>query len=140
MIQTNIWVVSCLYLIYALISIPLFFLTSGGWMAIFYYLGFAGLFYITSSTLLFLRATLRTSRRRTKVKINGAFLVRVIAIQVFVVLFNYSNCGADLCYQGFLPTILEDLGLPVFFAPPFVVVLLALILYLCLLSLFLLDV
>jgi hypothetical protein len=66
--------------------------------------------------------------------------VRILALQVFVVLFNYSNCGDSLCYQGFLPTLLEETSIPVLFAPPFVMVLLALLLYIGLLSLFLLDV
>jgi len=140
MIKTNIWLVFSLYVIYALISAPLFFLTSGGWMAIFYYLGFAGLFYIVSTVLLFISATFRTARKRTNVKINSYFLLRILALQVFVVLFNYSNCGDSLCYQGFLPTLLEETSIPVLFAPPFVMVLLALLLYIGLLSLFLLDV
>lgn len=140
MIKTNIWVVFSLYVIYALISAPLFFLTSSGWIAIFYYMGFAGLFYIASTILLFISATFRTSKKRTNVKINSYFLLRIIALQVFVILFNYSNCGDNLCYQGFLPTLLEDTSIPVLFTPPFVMVLLALLLYIGLLSLFLLDV
>ncbi len=140
MIKTNIWVVFCGYVIYALISTPLFLMTSGGWMAIFFYLGFAGLYYISSSILLFLSAAVRTRRKRTKVKIKGRFLLRIIAFQVFVVLFNYDICGDSLCYEGFLPTLLEEINVPIFFTPPFVMVVFALLLYLCLLSLFLLDV
>jgi hypothetical protein len=109
-------------------------------MAIFFYVAFTGLYYISSTVLLFLSATFRTARKRTKVVINPAFLMRVFAFQTFVVLFNYSTCGETLCYEGFLPTILEDTGLPLLFTPPFVVVVLALLLYLVLLSLFLLDV
>ncbi len=140
MIKTNIWVFFVFYTIYALISAPLFLMTSGGWMALFYYLGFTGLYYIFSTILLFLSAAGRTRMRRTKVKINGSFFLRILAIQVFVVLFNYSNCGDSLCYQGFLPTLLEDTSIPIWFAPPYTLVLLALLLYIGLLSLFLLDV
>ncbi|HBB33808.1 MAG TPA: hypothetical protein DDZ80_21330 [Cyanobacteria bacterium UBA8803] len=140
MITTNIWVVFSLYLIYVLISAPLFMLTSGGWMSIFFYLGFAGLFYIISSILLFLSATVRTAKRRTKVKIKANFLRRIFALQVFVVLFNYGSCGDSLCYDGFLPSLLEEASLPVIFTPPFVVVVFALLLYVGFLSLFLLDV
>lgn len=139
MIKINIWVVFFLYLIYALISIPLFYLTSGGWMAFFFYLAFSGIFYITSIILLFINATFRTTRRRTEVKINGEFFTRIIALQLFVILFNYDTCGETTCYQGFLPTLLEETSFPILFTPPFVVVLLALLFYLGLLSLFLLD-
>lgn len=140
MIKTNIWIVFSLYLIYVLISGPLFFVTSGGWMAFFLYLAFTGFYYVASTILLFLSAAGRTMRRRTKVKINLRFLIRIISFQVFVVLFNYSTCGDTLCYEGFLPTLLEEAEIPILFTPPFVVVLLALLLYLCLLSLFLLDI
>jgi hypothetical protein len=140
MIKTNIWIVFSLYLIYVLISGPLFFVTSGGWMAFFLYLAFTGFYYIVSTILLFMSASARTFRRRTKVKVNLAFLVRIVSFQTFVVLFNYSTCGDSLCYEGFLPSLLEEADIPLLFTPPFVVVLLALLLYLCLLSLFLLDI
>jgi hypothetical protein len=140
MIKINIWVVFCLYLIYALISAILFLMTSSGWMAIFYYLGFASLFYITSSILLFLRAAFRTRRKRTTVKFNGAFFLRVVAIQAFVVLFNYRTCGDTMCSQGYLPTLLEDTSIPILFTPPFVVVMFALLFYMGLLWFFLVDV
>ena len=109
-------------------------------MAIFYSLGFGGFFYIASLILLFLSAFLRTANKRTKVKINGVLFLRIIALQVFVVLFNYGNCGDTICSEGFLPTLLEDTSIPILFAPPFVIVVLALLLYMGLLSLFLLDV
>lgn len=109
-------------------------------MAFFLYLAFTGFYYIASTILLFLSAAGRTMRRRTKVKINLSFLGKIISFQVFVVLFNYSTCGDTLCYEGFLPTLLEEADIPILFTPPFVVVLLALLLYLCLLSLFLLDI
>jgi hypothetical protein len=140
MIKTNIWVFFGFYLIYALTSAILFLMTSGGWIAIFYYLGIANLFYLTSSILLFLRAALRSRRRRAKVKIHGDFFFKIVTIQVFVVLFNYGVCGDTICAQGFLPTLLEDTNIPILFAPPFVVIVLALILYMSLLWLFLLDV
>lgn len=140
MIKTNIWVFFCFYLIYALTSAILFLITSGGWIAIFYYLGIANLFYLSSSIVLFLRAAFRSRRRRAKVKVQGEFFFRIITLQVFVVLFNYSICGDNICSQGFLPTLLEDTNIPILFAPPFVVIVLALILYMSLLWLFLLDV
>ncbi len=142
MIKTNIWVFWSLYIIYALISVPLFLSTSGGWMAIFFYLIFTSFYYIISSVLLFLTAAFRTRRKRTRIKVNGPFLLKIIAFQVFVVLFNYNSCGDTLCYEGFLPSLLSDINIniPVFFEPPFVVVVFALILYLILLSLFLLDI
>jgi len=140
MIKTNIWIVFILYVVYAIISPPLFLLTSGGWVAFFFFLAIGGVYYISSSILLFMTATLRTTRRRTKVTINGKFLRNFIGLQAFVVLFNYDTCGETICYQGFLPTLLEEASIPVFFAPPFVVVLLALILYLLFLSFFLLDI
>lgn len=139
MIKVNIWVVFSLYLIYAIFSIPIFFKTSGGWMAIFYYLIFVGLYYVVTSVLLFLSALLRTARKRTKVTINAALFLRLIPLQSFVILFNYAPCDDTLCAQGFLPTILEEMSIPIFLSPPFVIVLLALILYLVLLSFFLLD-
>lgn len=140
MIKTNIWVVFSLYLIYALISEVLFLVTSGGWVAIVHYIGIGATFYIVSLILLFLSATFRSAKQRTNVKIKGEFFLRIMALQAFVVLFNYNVCGDSLCYESFLPSLLEDTSIPVFFDPPFVVVLLALIAYLSLLSLFLLDV
>ena len=89
---------------------------------------------------MFLSAAFRTRRKRTKVKINGSFFMKIIAFQVFVVLFNYNSCGDSLCYEGYLPRILSDNNIPILLEPPFVVVVFALILYLILLSLFLLDV
>ncbi len=139
MIKINIWVVFCLYLIYALISAPLFLITSSGWMALFYYVGFIGFFYIASTILLFLTAAFRTRWKRTRIRLNGVFFLRIIAIQVFVVLFNYGACGEEICNQGYLPTLLEETSIPIWFAPPHTVVLLALLLYIGLLSLFLLD-
>ncbi len=109
-------------------------------MSIFFYLGFAGVFYIISSILLFLSATVRTAKKRTKVKIKTNFLGRIFVLQVFVVLFNYGTCGDTICYDGFLPTLLQEASLPVLFAPPFVVVVFALLMYIGFLSLFLLDV
>lgn len=140
MIKTNIWVFFSLYLIYALLSVPLFLSTSDGWLAIFFYLAFTSFYYIISSVLLFFSAAFRTRRKRTKIKINGRFLLRIISFQAFVVLFNYSTCGDSLCYEGFLPTLLQEINIPIFFEPPFVMVVFALLLYLILLSLFLLDV
>lgn len=140
MIKTNIWVFFIFYLIYTLISAPLFVLTSGGWMALFYYLGFIGFYYLATTILLFFGATGRTRKKRTKVKINCVFFFRIVALQIFVVLFNYGNCGDSVCYQGFLPSLLEEASLPVYFAPTYTVVLIALLLYICLLSMFLLDV
>jgi len=139
MIKTNIWVVFCLYLMYAYISAQLFLTTSGGWMAVFAYILVGGLFYIVSSALLFFSAAFRTTKRRTKVRINSKFFFRIIAVQAFIVLFNYTMCGEMMCSQGFLPSILEDLSIPVLFSPPFVVILLALLFYIGLLSFFLLE-
>ncbi|MEQ9548830.1 hypothetical protein [Coleofasciculus sp. G2-EDA-02] len=140
MITTNIWLVFSFYLVYVIISIPLFFMTSGGWMSIFFYIAFTGLFYIATTIFLFFSATARTAKRRMKVKIKGNFLIRIIALQTFVILFNYGTCGDNICYQGFLPSLLEETNFPVIFTPPFVVVLFALLLYLGFLSMFLLDV
>lgn len=139
MIKTNIWVVFCLYLMYAYSSAQLFLTTSGGWMAVFAYILVGGLFYIVSSALLFFSAAFRTTKRRTKVKLNTLFFFRIIAVQAFIVLFNYNMCGDMMCSQGFLPSFLEDTSIPILFSPPFVVVLLALLFYIGLLSFFLLD-
>ncbi|MEO8890964.1 MAG: hypothetical protein ABI417_05420 [Coleofasciculaceae cyanobacterium] len=139
MIKTNIWVVFCLYLIYVYNSAQLFLTTSGGWMAVFAYIFVGGLFYIVSSALLFFSAAFRTTKRRTKVKINSRFFFRIVAIQAFIVLFNFNMCGEMMCSQGFLPSYLEDISIPVLFSPPFVVVLLALLFYIGLLTFFLLD-
>ena len=140
MIKTNIWVFFSFYVIYALLSVPLFLSTSDGWLAVFLYLIFANTYYIISSILLFLSATVRTRRGRTKVKVNLNLLSKIIGFQVFVVLFNYRTCGDSLCYEGFLPSLLEENSIPMVITPPFVVVVFALLLYLILLSLFLLDV
>ena len=140
MIKTNIWVFFIFYLIYALLSVPLFLSTSGGWLAIFFYLAFASLYYIISLILLFFSATFRSQQKRTTVRINIKFLIKILAFQGFVVLFNYKTCGDSICTEGFLPSLLEEASLPAIFTPPFVVVVFALLLYLILLSLFLLDV
>lgn len=140
MIKTNIWVFFIFYLIYTLISAPLFVLTSGGWIALFYYLGFIGFYYISTTILLFLSATVRTRKKRTTVKINCVFFFRIVALQTFVVLFNYGNCGDSVCYEGFLPSLLEEASLPIYFSPTYTVVLIALLLYICFLSMFLLDI
>jgi hypothetical protein len=140
MIKTNIWVVFCLYLIYTYISAQLFLATSGGWVAIFAYLLVGGLFYIVSAALLFFNAAFRTTKRRTTVRVNSRFLFRIIAVQAFIILFNYDMCGDTMCSQGFLPSFLEEANLPLLFSPPFVVVLLALLFYIGLVSFFLLDV
>ncbi len=140
MIKTNIWVFFSFYVIYALLSVPLFLSTSDGWLAVFLYLIFGNIYYILSSILLFLSATFRTRRGRTKVKVNLNLLSKIIGFQVFVVLFNYRTCGDSLCYEGFLPSLLEENNIPMVITPPFVVVVFALLLYLILLSLFLLDV
>lgn len=140
MIKTNIWVVFCLYLMYTYISAQLFLTTSGGWVAIFAYLLVGGLFYMFSGALLFFSAAFRTTKRRTTVRLNSRFFFRIIAVQAFIVLFNYNMCGETMCSQGFLPSFLEEANLPILFSPPFVIVLLALLLYIGLLSFFLLDV
>lgn len=140
MIKINIWVFFSFYVIYALLSVPLFLSTSDGWLAVFLYLIFGNVYYILSSTLLFFSAMFRTRRGRTKVKVNLNFLLKIIGFQVFVILFNYRTCGDSLCYEGFLPSLLEENNIPMVLTPPFVVVVFALLLYLILLSLFLLDV
>lgn len=140
MIKTNIWVFFVFYVIYALISVPLFLSTSDGWLAIFVYLIFGSIYYAFTSVLLFLSATFRARRGRTTVKINKNLLLKIISFQAFVVLFNYRTCGDSLCYEGFLPSLLEETSIPLFITPPFVVVVFALLLYLIMLSLFLLDV
>ncbi len=139
MIKTNIWVVFCLYLIYEYISAQLFLTTSGGWMAMFAYILVGGLFYLASAVLLFFSAAFRTTKRRTKVRVNSRFFLRIVAVQVFIVLFNYNMCGEMMCSQGFLPSFLEDISIPVLFSPPLVLILLALLFYIGLLSFFLLD-
>lgn len=140
MIRTNIWIVLCLYVIYALVSTPLFIFTSGGWISIFFYLGIAGIFYAISTILLFISATSRTSRKKTHVTIKTRLLLLTLGLQVFVVVFNYGSCGQEICSEGFLPSILAEANLPIILAPPFVVVIFALLLYLGFLSLFLFDV
>jgi hypothetical protein len=140
MIKTNIWVFFSFYVIYALLSVPLFLSTSDGWLAVFLYLIFGNVYYILSSILLFFSATFRTRRGRTKVKVNLNLFLKILGFQFFVVLFNYRTCGDSLCYEGFLPSLLEENSIPMVITPPFVVVVLALLLYLILLSLFLLDV
>ena len=140
MIKTNIWVFFIFYIIYAIFSVPLFLSTSGGWLAIFFYLAFANIYYIISSILLFFSATLRSRQKRTTVRINTGFFMKILAFQGFVVLFNYKTCGDSICAEGFLPNFLEEASFPALFTPPFVVVVFALLLYLILLSLFLLDV
>lgn len=140
MIKTNIWVFFSLYVIYALLSLPLFLFTSSGWLAIFFYLAFTTLYYIVSSILLFISAAARTRRKRTNIKIKGNLLLRIVFFQAFVVLFNYGTCGDSICYDSFLPSLLEESNIPISFAPPFVVVVFGLLLYLIFLSLFLLDV
>ncbi len=140
MIKTNIWVFFILYVIYALLSVSLFLSTSGGWLAIFLYLVFATTYYVLSIILLFISATARMRQGRTKVQLNGSLFLKIIGFQAFVVLFNYRTCGDSLCYEGFLPSLLEDASLPMVFTPPFVVVVFALLLYIILLSLFLLEV
>jgi hypothetical protein len=140
MIKTNIWVFFSFYVIYALLSVPLFLSTSDGWIAVFLYLFFTNAYYIISSILLFLSATFRSRRGRTKIKFNVDLLFKIIGFQVFVVLFNYRTCGDSLCYEGFLPSLLEENNIPMVITPPFVVVVFALLLYIILLSLFLLDV
>lgn len=140
MIKINIWVFFSFYVIYALLSVPLFLSTSDGWLAVFLYLIFGNVYYILSSTLLFFSAMFRTRRGRTKVKVNLNFLRKILGFQVFVILFNYRTCGDSLCYEGFLPSLLEENNIPMVLTPPFVVVVFALLLYLILLSLFLLDV
>jgi hypothetical protein len=139
MIKTNIWVFFTLYISYATLSLPLFLSTSGGWLAVFFYFALVGLYYIVSSVLLFINATFRTVWKRTKVKLNWRFLLRIVGLQAFVLLFNYSGCEDSLCYAGFMPRILTEIGIPISLEPPFVVVVFALLLYLILLSLFLLD-
>jgi hypothetical protein len=139
MIKTNIWAFFVLYVIYVLLSIPLFLTTSGGWIAVFFYLTFVSLYYIISSVFLFLNATFRTRWKRISIQINWRFLLRIISCQAFVVLFNYAGCDDTLCIQGILPKLLAEANFPLFFEPPFVVVVFALLLYLIMLSLFLLD-
>lgn len=140
MIRTNIWIVFCIYTIYVLISTPLFLLTSGGWISLFFYIGIAGIFYIISTILLFVSATNRTARRKTNVKIKLRLLLVILGLQVFVVVFNYGSCGQEICAEGFLPSILAEASLPIILSPPFVVVVFALLLYLGFLSLFLFDI
>jgi hypothetical protein len=140
MIKINIWVFFIFYVIYALISVPLFLSTSDGWIAIFFYYFFTNLYYLISCIVLFFSAIFRTRRRRAQVKVKGSLFLKILGFQGFVVLFNYQTCGESLCNQGFLPTLLDESGLPMFFTPPFVLVVFALLLYLILLALFLLDV
>lgn len=140
MIKINIWVFFLLYVIYTLLSIPLFLSTSDGWLAIFLYLICGSLYYFFSAVLLFLSATVRTKKGRTKVKVKTNLMMKILGFQTFVVLFNYRTCGDSICYEGFLPSLLEEANFPMVFTPPFVVVVFALLLYLILLSLFLLDV
>jgi hypothetical protein len=63
---------------YAYISAQLFLTTSGGWMAVFAYILVGGLFYIVSSALLFFSAAFRTTKRRTKVRINSKFFSELL--------------------------------------------------------------
>jgi len=140
MIKTNIWVFWIFYIIYALLSTELFLSTSSGWLEFFFYITFTSLYYIVSSILLFFSASFRTRRKRTQTKMNASLFLKIMGFQSFVVLFNYSTCGDSVCSQGFLVNFLEEANLPTFFNPPFVVVVFALLLYLILLSLFLLDV
>lgn len=139
MIRTNIWVFFIFYVIYALFSVRLFLSTSGGWLAVFFYLTIGSLYYIASAILLFLTATFRTRRKQTKVSLNVFVFLRIIAFQAFVVLFNYNTCGDSVCPEGFLATFLEETSFPILFTPPFALVVFALLLYFILLALFLLD-
>jgi len=139
MIRINIWALFILYTIYASISLHLFFSTSGGWVTFFVFILIVGLYYIASVLGLLIRGIVRTYSRRTKVKLKKSLIPYIIGLQTFVILFNYDVCGDSICYQGFLPNILIDNGIPVFLDPPFVLVLFALILYLGVLGLFLLE-
>ncbi|NEP60373.1 MAG: hypothetical protein F6K31_25790 [Symploca sp. SIO2G7] len=139
MIRLNIWALFILYVIYATISLHLFFSTSGGWVTFFVFILIVGVYYIASGIGLLLRGIVRTQSRRTKVRLKKSLIPYIVGLQMFVILFNYDTCGDSICYQGFLPNILIDNGIPVFLDPPFVLVLFALILYLGILSFFLLE-
>jgi len=139
MMRLNIWALFVLYVIYATISLHLFFSTSGGWVTFFVFVLIVGAYYIASGIGLLLRGIVRTQSRRTKVRLKKGLIPYIVGLQLFVVLFNYDICGDSICYQGFLPNILIDNGIPVFLDPPFVLVLFALILYLGILGLFLLE-
>ncbi|NET61472.1 MAG: hypothetical protein F6K47_36725 [Symploca sp. SIO2E6] len=139
MIGLNIWALFVLYVIYATISLRLFFSTSGGWVTFVVFILIVGVYYIASGIGLLLRGIVRTYTRRTKVKLKKGLLPYIVGLQTFVILFNYDVCGDSICYQGFLPNMLIDNGIPVFLDPPFVLVLFALILYLGMLGVFLLE-
>lgn len=139
MIKVNIWAFFIFYVIYASISLHLFFSTSGGWVTFFVFLMIVGLYYIANGIGLLIRGIIRTQSRRTRVKLKKGLIPYIIGLQAFVILFNYDMCGDSICYQGFLPNLLIDNGIPVFLDPPFVLVLFALILYLALLGFLLLE-
>ncbi|NEP12594.1 MAG: hypothetical protein F6K14_20765 [Symploca sp. SIO2C1] len=139
MIRINIWALFILYVIYSTISLHLFFSTSGGWVTFFVFIMIVGLYYTASAIGLLVRGIIRTQGKRTIVKLKKSFIPYIIGLQGFVILFNYDVCGDSICYQGFLPNLLIDNGIPVLLDPPFVLVLFALIVYLSLLGFFLLE-
>jgi hypothetical protein len=95
------------WILYSIISIVLFLFTAGGWTAIMGTL-FNVLFYSGCCVVLAVKVERLGRRNRHTLLLPARFLIGIAVVQVFIYLFNYSDCGDASGSFLFLQRVLTD--------------------------------
>ncbi|MDJ0676080.1 MAG: hypothetical protein QNJ36_11960 [Calothrix sp. MO_167.B42] len=97
----NTWLLVVLYIVYSLISLLLFFFTSGGWTG-FVYLVVGSFVYGFGLLLLCMGGIHRSlTSKRNSVRVRGLLITALLVSQFGVLLLNRGDCGDSPC-QGYL--------------------------------------
>ena len=95
------------WILYSIISIVLFLFTAGGWTAIMGTL-FNVLFYSGCCVVLAVKVERLGRRNIHTLLLPAEFLMGIAAVQVFISLFNYGDCGDASGSFLFLQRVLTD--------------------------------
>ncbi len=104
----NIWLLVLLYVAYSVISLLLFFFTSGGWIGFLYFV--VGPFVYGFGLLLLCMGGIYRSflSKITSVRVRGTLVKALLVSQSCALLLNQGDCGDYPCQYLFLGKILGD--------------------------------
>ena len=104
----NIWLLVLVYIAYSVISLLLFFFTSGGWTGVLYFV--VGALVYGFGLLLLCMAGIHRSffSKITYVRVRGTLVKALLISQSCALLLNRGDCGDSPCQYLFLGKIIGN--------------------------------
>lgn len=105
--QIPSWIFVVAFILYSIVSTLLFLFTAGGWTA-FMGLLFNVLFYTGCCVALAANVAQLGRRNSRTLLLPAKLLIGILAVQLFILLFNYNDCGDAEGSFLFLQRVLTD--------------------------------